>query len=178
MNQPFRNSGGASAPTIVEDLILTDSFLIKGRLPNKTKRLSNLLEDWSKTFLTVEDATMVSLRTGEVIRTPSVQVNQKEVICAHELIDFAGDEMLRRLAQPNKAGRIRAFYNGAVQFELTGNVETGAYEQQVSNRKYFIMQTPILRGLDLSPPELQVLGTLEYAIVRKDKLAYVYDFRG
>jgi hypothetical protein len=37
---------------------------------------------------------------------------------------------------------------------------------------------PILRGLDLSPPELQSLGTLEYAIVRKDKLAYVYDFRG
>ena len=34
------------------------------------------------------------------------------------------------------------------------------------------------RGLDLSPPELQSLGTLEYAIVRKDKLAYVYDFRG
>jgi len=74
--------------------------------------------------------------------------------------------------------RIRAFYNGAVQFELTGNVEPGAYEQQVSNRKYFIMQTPIVRGLDLAPQELQVLGTLEYAIVRKDKLAYVYDFRG
>jgi hypothetical protein len=85
---------------------------------------------------------------------------------------------MRRLAQPNKAVRIRAFYAGAVQFELTGNVEPGAYEQSMSNRKYFIMQTPILRGLDLSPPELQSLGTLEYAIVRKDKLAYVYDFRG
>jgi hypothetical protein len=178
MNQNDRNSGGASAPVIVEDLFLTDAFLIKGRLPNKTKRLSNVLEDWTKTFLTVEDATMISLRNGEVIRTPSVQVNQKEVICAHELLDFAGDHAMRRLAQPNKAVRIRAFYAGAVQFELTGNVEPGAYEQSMSNRKYFIMQTPILRGLDLSPPELQSLGTLEYAIVRKDKLAYVYDFRG
>ena len=39
-----------------------------------------------------------------------------------------------------------------------------------------ILQTPILRGLDLAPRELQVLNTLDYAIVRKDKLSYLYDF--
>lgn len=176
MNEPDSSSSGSSTPVLVEDLFLTDTFLIKGRLPNKTKRLSNVLEDWSRTFLTIEDATMVSLKTAEVIRTPIVRVNQKEVICAHELLDLASDNAQRRLAQPNKAVRIRAFYSGAVQFEMTGNVEPGAYEQPVSSRRYFIMQTPILRGLDLSARELQVLGTLDYAIVRKDKLAYVYDF--
>lgn len=176
MNEDNFRSNSPSAPVMVEDLFLTDSFLVKGRLSKKNRRLSNVLEDWNRAFLTIEDATMISLRTGEVIRTPTVHVNQKEVICAHELLDLAGDNAQRLLAQPNKAVRIRAFYNGAVQFELTGNVEPGAYEQQMSNRKYFIMQTPILRGLDLAPRELQVLSTLEYAIVRKDKLAYVYDF--
>jgi hypothetical protein len=175
MNENNRRSG-AAAPVLVEDLFLTDSFLIKGRLPNKTRRLSSLLEDWSKTFLQVEDATMVALRTGEVIRTPSVLVNQQEILFAHELIDLSGDDGLRRIAQPNKATRIRAFYNGAVQFELCGNCEPGAYEQQFSGRRYFILQTPMLRGIDLTPPELAVLGTLEYAIVRRDKLSYIYDF--
>jgi hypothetical protein len=172
-----KDGSGIEAPVFVEDLLLTDSFLIKGRLPNKTKRLSNLLEDYSRTFLTVQDATMVALRTAEVIHTPTVLVNVREVICAHELLDVAGDEGMRRLATPNKVVRIRAFYSGAVQFELAGNVEPGAYEQQIAGRKYFIMQRPALRGLELDHQELAVLGALEYAIVRKDKMAYVYDFR-
>ncbi len=38
------------------------------------------------------------------------------------------------------------------------------------------MQHPVFRGLSLERPELSMLAGLEYAIVRKDKLAYVYDF--
>ncbi len=178
MNEGSPQNGGVAAPVFVEDLFLTDSFLIKGRLANKTKRLTNTLEDMARTFLTINDATMVALRSAEVIRTPTVMVNVKEVIFAHELLDIAGDEGMRRLSMPNKVVRVRAFYNGAVQFELAGNIEPGAYEQQqVSNRKYFIMQKPMLRGLELDHQELQILKGLEYAIVRRERMAYVYDFR-
>ena len=38
------------------------------------------------------------------------------------------------------------------------------------------MQEPVLRGLDLSDPELALLGRLDYAILRRDQMAYVYDF--
>jgi hypothetical protein len=176
MREEPEGRGGASAPVFVEDLFLTDSFLIKGRLPNKNKRLTNLLEDHARAFLPIQDATMISLRGTEVIRTPAVMVNVKEVICAHELLEVAGDAAQRRLAMPNKTVQIRAFYNGAVQFELCGNVEPGAYEQQTTGRKYFIMQRPVFRGLDLENGELGLLRELEYAIVRKDKMAYVYDF--
>ncbi|MDO8348637.1 MAG: hypothetical protein Q7T30_00255 [Planctomycetota bacterium] len=177
MNQP-EPKGGTTSPVFVEDLFLTDVFLIKGRLPNKNKRLTNMLEDCPRTFLQVQDATMVSLRTNEVIRTPTVMVNVSEVIFAHELVEVAGDEMLRRLAAGNdKPTRIRAFYNGAVQFELAGMIEPGAYESQpMTGRKYFIMQKPMVRGLDLANPELALLKGLDYAIVRKDRMAYVYDF--
>ena len=176
MNEPTDNRSGAIAPLLVEDLFLTDAFLIKGRLQNKGKRLTNALEDHARAFLRIEDATMVSLRGTEVIRTPNVLVNVHEVICAHELLDVAGDDVQRRLATPNKTTRIRAFYNGAVQFELAGVVEPGAYEQQPTGRKYFIMQEPVLRGLELERAELRLLARLDYAIVRKDKLAYLYDF--
>ena len=177
MNEDQAREGGAVTPVFVEDVFVTDAFLIKGRLRNKSKRLSNFLEDIQRSFLQVDDATMVSLRGSEVIRTPTVMVNQKEIICAHELLDQGGDEALRRLALPNKTVRIRAFYNGAVQFELAGNVEPGAYEMQGNGRKYFTMQEPALRGLELDHPELSFLQRLDYAIVRKDKMAYVYDFR-
>jgi hypothetical protein len=152
--------------------------LIKGRLPNKTKRLSNLLEDWSRTFLPVHDATLVSLRTQEVIRTSVVMVNIAEVVLAHELVDVAGDETLRRLAgSQDKRARIRAFYNGAVQFEVAGQIEAGAYETQpLTGRKWFIMQQPTVRGLELQHAELALLKGLDYAILRRDRMAYVYDF--
>ncbi|MBL9076882.1 MAG: hypothetical protein JNL08_05230 [Planctomycetes bacterium] len=178
MNERPDPSGAAAAPVFVEDLFLTDVFLIKGRLPNKNKRLSNLLEDYQRTFLPVHDATLVSLRNNEVIRTPSVMVNTGEVILAHELVEVAGDEALRRLAAGStKTSRIRAFYNGIVQFELAGQIEAGAYESMGAvSRKYFVMQKPVVRGLDLAQSELALLKGLDYAIVRKDRMAYVYDF--
>ncbi|HLQ38087.1 MAG TPA: hypothetical protein VK348_09815 [Planctomycetota bacterium] len=176
INEPHPG-GSTLAQMFVEDLFLTDSFLVKGRMVNKIKRLTNLLEDHARTFLHVQDATMVSLRSSDVIRTPSVMINVREVICAHELVDVAGDEVLKKLAAQNKTVRIRAFYNGAVQFEMSGNVEPEAYETgSTTNRKYFIMQKPVLRGLNLELADLRILKTLEYAIVRKDKMAYVYDF--
>ena len=104
-------------------------------------------------------------------------VNVGELVCAHELVDVAGDAAMRRLADNAKPSTIRAFYNGAVQFELGGQVEQGAYESDdVTGRRYFTMQAPRFRGIDTSQDELAVLEGLEYAIVRKDRMAYVYDF--
>ncbi|MFY9343038.1 MAG: hypothetical protein WAT39_11145 [Planctomycetota bacterium] len=178
MNDQPAPHGNVGSPVFVEDLFLTDVFLIKGRLPNKQKRLSNLLEDFTRTFLPVHDATLVSLRTREVIRTATVMVNVSEVILAHELVDIAGDETLRRLASGGgKTTRIRAFYNGASQFEVAGLIEPGAYESHPrGGRQWFVMQKPVVRGLDLQHPELALLKGLEYAILKRDRMAYVYDF--
>jgi hypothetical protein len=179
MNDQPDPQGSVASPVFVEDVFLTDVFLIKGRLPNKSKRLTNLLEDYGRAFLQVQDATMVALRNHEVIKTPTVMVNVDQVVLAHELVDTAGDGALRRLAGVSeKSTRIRAFYNGAMQYELAGLIEPGAYESQpMTGRKYFIMQKPVLRGLDLGHPELALLKSLDYAIVRRDRMAYVYDFR-
>ncbi len=165
-------------PTIVEDLFLTETFLIKGRISNKYQRLAKMLEDYETGFLQVQDATMVSLLGTEVIRTPSVLVNPTEIIFAHELVDVAGDGVSRSLADNSKTTRIRAFYNGATQLELLGKVEANAYDpNHNSKRRYFTMVEPVLRGLDITGNEnLNILKDLSYAIVQKSKLAYIYDF--
>ena len=170
--------GSKAAPTVfVEDVFLTDAFLIKGRMSKHGKRLTNVLEDHARAYLQIHDATMISLRNGDQITTPSVMVNVKEVILAHELVEMGGDDHYKRLALPNKPVHIRAFYNGAVQFELAGNVEPGAYESgHGGGRKYFIMARPVFRGLNQEVRELALLRGLEYAIVRKERVAYVYDF--
>jgi hypothetical protein len=167
----------AHAHTIVEDLFLTDTFLIKGKLANKYQRLGAMLEQCSTEFLQIEDAAMVSLCGDEVIRSPRVLVNPSEVILAHELIDVAGDEVYRNRASNDKQTRIRAFYNGAVQLELSGRIDEKAYQpENLGGRRYFIMEDPVIRGVRTDAEELSVLEGLPYAIVRKERLSYLYDF--
>ena len=167
----------AHAQTIVEDLFLTDSFLIKGRLANKYQRLGDMLERCSTEFLQIEDAAMISLRGDEVIRSPRVLINPSEVILAHELVDVAGDAIYQKLASNDKQTQIRAFYNGAVQIELSGRVDEKAYQPEaLGGRTYFTMEEPVLRGVPMQNEELSVLKDLPYAIVRKDRLSYIYDF--
>jgi len=179
MSNPEEQGGETSAAVIVEDLFLTESFLVKGRLARKYGRLTKMLEDNERSFLGIEDATMISLRGNEVIRTPSVLIHTKEIIFAHELVDIAGDNTLKKMAQTDKNVRIRAFYNGAVQVELAGRVEPMAYETlpTATTRRFFVMLEPVLRGLNIDGnPELRCLKGLPYAIVQKEKLAYIYDF--
>jgi len=178
--EPHKSSPGNSCPVLVEDLFLTDSFLIKGRVAGKYHRLTKMLEDSERRFISIEDAVMIALRGNEVVRTPSVMVNVKEIILAHELIDLGGDSAQRSLAQnaAEKPVRIRAFYSGSVQIELAGRIDHGAYEPAKGmGRRYFVMQDPVIRGLKLDgPSELRLLERLPYAIVQKDKLSYIYDF--
>jgi len=179
MTQSPNPNSNVASPVFVEDLFLTDVFLIKGRLANKTKRLSNVLEDNHRQYLQVQDATLVALRNSEVIKTPKVMVNVDELILAHELFDCAGDAAMKSLSagDSEKVNRIRAFYKGAIQFEVAGQIEPGAYEfNKVTGRQYFIMNEPVVRGLDLEHPELKILSSIDYAILKKDRMAYVYDF--
>ena len=68
--------------TIISDLLLTDSFLIKGQIENKYTRLSQLLDEYRRYFIRVRDATLVDLNTRERILTPYVHVNVDEVLLA------------------------------------------------------------------------------------------------
>ncbi len=180
MSDPGNSEGEhTTVPVMVEDLFLTDAFLIKGRMGQKYHRLTKMLEDaGDDSFLPVYDAVMISLRSNDVVRTPCVQVNTREIILAHELVEIAGDQALRELAENKKSVRIRAFYSRGVQIELAGKVEPGAYfPMHGSGRRYFIMQDLVVRGLNLEgPSELRLLKNLSYAIVQKKNLSYVYDF--
>jgi hypothetical protein len=178
-NEPKGDGAGAGiSAAMVEDVFLTDAFLIKGRLQGKYQRLARMLEDGDRQFLTVEDAVMVSLRSNDVVRTPRVQVNVREIILAHELVDMAGDTAYRNMAADDKNVRIRAFYSGHIQVEFAGRISPRGYEPaRGQGRRFFVMQEPVIRGLDLeSSDELKLLRSLPYAIIQKDRLSYLYDF--
>jgi Family of unknown function (DUF6812) len=164
--------------TIVSDLFLTDSFLIKGNVENKYTRLSQILDEHRKYFVRVRDATLVDLNSRERISTPLLHVNLDEVLLAHEFIDGAGDQKRAELAAEARLHRVRVFYTGSLNVELAGEVRPGAYEADDRvTRRFFIMRKPKVRGFNTyGDQDLALLDNLPYAILNKVRLSYIYDF--
>ena len=166
--------------TIVSDLLLTDAFLIKGQVENKYARLSQMLDEYRRYFLKVRDATLIDLGTRDRIETPLVHVNIDEILVAHEFLDSTTDPMIAKLAneQGPSLRRVRTFYTGNLNVELAGEVRPGAYEvDDRSTRRFFVMSKPEVRGMDLGGDrDLETLSKLDYAILNKTRLSYIYDF--
>lgn len=164
--------------TIVSDLLLTDVFLIKGRIENKYTRLSQLLDEYRKYFVRVRDATLIDLTSRDRIHTPLLHVNIDEVLLAHEFIETAGDPHAARLADGVLYQRVRVFYTGNLNVEIAGQVRPGSYEaDDRSSRRFFVMRQPEVRGMSVDGDrDLELLKELPYVILNKTRLSYVYDF--
>jgi hypothetical protein len=164
--------------TIVSDMLLTDSFLIKGNVENKYTRLSQVLDEHRRYFIKVRDATLVDLNSCERINTPLLHVNVDEILVAHEFLDSGGDPAQRELAKHQDLHRVRVFYTGSLNMELGGEVRPGSYEaDDRSTRRFFIMRNPVVRGFsDRGDDDLKLLARLPYVILNKLRLSYVYDF--
>ena len=61
---------------------------------------------------------------------------------------------------------------------LNGGVRPGAYEVTDMSKRFFIVEKPTLRGIEFHEEhdELSILKTLDYFIVAKQRLSYIYDF--
>ena len=164
--------------TLVSDLLLTDAFLIKGKVQDKYTRLSQVLDEHRKFFLKVKDATLIDLKTRERIQTPLLHVNVDEILLAHELLDESGDQYLRALSQDEELHKVRVFYTGEQNLEVAGKVRPGCYEAtDRATRRFFVVRDPELRGLKIAGDEdLGLLDGLSYAILNKPRLSYLYDF--
>lgn len=164
--------------TIVTDLFLTDTFLIKGTVENKYTRLSKMLDEHRKYFLRIRDVTLTDLNSCEEIHTPLLHMNIEEILLAHEFVDDAGDGTRADLAKTQFVQRVRAFYTGPLNIELAGEIRPNAYEiSDKATRRFFVMRNPKLRGFDAkSNSSLEQLLNLPYAILNKERLSYIYDF--
>jgi len=164
--------------TIVSDLFLTDTFLIKGTVENKYTRLSKMLDEHRKYFLRIRDVTLTDLNSCEQIQTPLLHMNVEEILLAHEFVDEAGDGKRADLAKTQFVQRVRVFYTGPLNIELAGEIRPNAYEvSDKATRRFFVMRNPKLRGFDhKSNRDLKQLLDLPYAILNKERLSYIYDF--
>ena len=164
--------------TIVSDLFLTDSFLIKGEVERKYDRLSQVLDEHRKYFLRVRNATLVDLNTCDRITTPLLHVNMDEILLAHEFLDSAADTKVAAVYKNIDAAKVRVFFTGHLNVEVGGEARPGSYEvDDPATRRFFVMRNPVVRGFNArDDKDLAQLLDLPYLIINKTRLSYIYDF--
>lgn len=164
--------------TIVSDVLLTDSFLIKGEIERKYTRLSHMLDEYRRYFIKVRNATLVDLNTCDRIQTPLLHVNVDEILLAHEFLDSSSDAQQAELYRHQQYTKVRVFFTGHLNVEVGGEVRPGSYEvDDRATRRFFVMRNPVLRGFNHhADPDLKLLDKLTYVILNKTRLSYIYDF--
>ncbi len=164
--------------TIVSDMFLTDSFLIKGEVERKYNRLSQMLDEHRKYFIKVRNATLVDLNTCDRIVTPLLHVNMDEILLAHEFLDSSSDAAFAELYKNVNFSKVRVFFTGHLNVEVGGEVRPGSYEvDDRATRRFFVMRNPAVRGFNArDDKDLAQLKDLPYVIVNKTRLSYIYDF--
>ncbi len=76
-----------SAVAVYKDLFLTQRHFIKGNLSPHVGRLSDYLDHSSEDFVALQDVLLVDLRDGSSTPSPSLLLNPREIVFAHE--DFS-----------------------------------------------------------------------------------------
>ena len=73
---------------------------------------------------------------------------------------------------------MRVFYTGNLNIEVAGEIRPSSYEiSDSATRRFFVMQAPKVRGFkDHGDENLRQLTELDYLIVNKERLSYIYDF--
>jgi len=103
-----------------------------------------------------------------------------EVLLAHEYLDEAGDGARAEMAkeQEDTLQKVRVFYTGNLNVEIAGSIRPSSYEvSDKATRRFFVMRKPEVRGMKLEGDrDLELLNGLDYAILNKTRLSYIYDF--
>ena len=124
----------------IKDLLLTDTFLIKGHLNTGGQRLSTYLNSTPRSFLEVEKAILVNHVQREDAETARILVRVDEIMLAHEM-ETTGDESLRLLAEPEKdLLAIAAHTGGMTPLKLSGKVSRRAIERDKGSHRPRVTQ--------------------------------------
>jgi hypothetical protein len=163
----------------VKDLFLTESFLVKGHVKTGNKRLTTWLNTVDQPFIEVHDATLIGVTQGDRIVTARAMVHRREILLAHELIDAAGDNMLKRMAGgTGERALVNLYFGGRLPIEVSGKMLKRAYNRKdLGDQPFIVVTEPSIEGLGgKKAREFGVLSKAPYLIVHRDRVAYVFDY--
>ncbi len=161
---------------IVEDLFVTGSFLLKGKLERKGQRLSRILEIHREPFLSVKNAVKTDFETGETLSLPQVFLNIKHLVFAHEFLDLSGDTGWKGISKERDLVRVVANTSGDFSFSITGLIPPAVLSLPLAEKRFIVMEDSEVKPLTPMPGSVntRLFSKLSYIILRRDSIVSIY----
>ncbi len=159
----------------VKDLLLTETFLLKGHVKTGDQRLSTFLNSTRRQFLEMDEVTVVNHVRGERVLIAQTLVRVEEILLAHEM-EETGDETLKHLAEREKDEvTVTAHFGGAMPLRFSGKASRRAIERDVSTPHDFVVVVePKIPDLaSRAAPEYAAFANLPYVIANRRRLALI-----
>ncbi|MFO0982299.1 MAG: hypothetical protein U1E76_11280 [Planctomycetota bacterium] len=164
---------------LINHLLLTEAFLVKGHVDTGGRRLTNFLNGHQKAFFPIYDVTMIAMDGGDKILSNEAFVPLDSVVLAHEFLEEGGDTIAKRLGRKElPTASISAFYRGAFKLDLAGRIRPKTVEDANGVNPFFVVQDPTVAGLgQRKAREFNLLRKLPYLILNRKKLdaVFLYD---
>jgi hypothetical protein len=161
-----------------KDLLLTDTFLLKGHLVTGGQRLSSFLNSTPKRFLEMNEVTVIDHAQGECVQIPRMQVCVDEILLAHEM-EVTGDAGMRLLLAERERDEVAltVHFGRAIPLQLSGKVSRRAIDRDAPGRHDFIVVIePRLQGLTgKAAEECAVFVKLLYVIANRNRIAFIFE---
>ena len=158
----------------LKDLILTDTFLLKGHISTGDHRLSSFLNAIPKRFLEMNEVTVIDYIRGLRSTNSRILLRVEKIILAHESGE-QGDESLRLLAaQERDEATVTAQFSGSTGLVVSGRVSKRALEHDTPGQHEFIVfSEPRFEGLTSIAQD--AFKDLPYVIVNRGRIDLLYE---
>jgi hypothetical protein len=160
----------------LNDLILTDTFLLRGNIDTGGQRLTSFLNNVPKRFFELHEVAATNHVTDEQFTATRMFVRIDEVLIAHE-IGEGGDDRLRLLAAEERVEiPVTAQFGGTLRLQLLGKVHKHGIERETSGPHDFIVVVePKIQGLrGTAASEYAGFKHLPYVIANRNRLTFIY----
>jgi hypothetical protein len=159
----------------LKDLLLTDTYLLRGHVNTGGQRLSTFLNTTPKRYVEMNEATLLCRNSAGPVAIRRLQVRIDEILLAHEM-DEAGDETLRILAERAKdEAQLAIHFGGPLPLEVAGKASRRVVEREAAGvHDFMVIIDPAIRGLpDWAAHESALLNGLPYLIANRGRMALI-----
>jgi hypothetical protein len=163
--------------TVYKDVFLTDRYFIKGNVSPINGRLSNFLDSQRRKFIRIQDAIIIDLEEPGQTPVPAILMNTQEILFAHELIESGGDVFRKHHRPDFDLDYVKMVLRGSQGVTLRGKIRPESLDNDTFGNRFIVLQQPRMDSLhEALQPEIDLLGSMSYLIVNKDKIGYVFKY--
>jgi hypothetical protein len=156
----------------LKDILVTDTFLLRGHVNSGGQRLSTLLNTTPKRHVEMEEVTLFARERPGTTLIGRMLVRVEEILLAYEM-DESGDKAMKILAERDRDEvPVTIYFGGAAPIQIDGKASRRVVDRAVAGAPDFlVLLEPAISGMAGMTADEGEFSSLPYVIVNRARSA-------